>query len=93
MVFWDTLEPVSIFRTYWDLSILVLLCYISLMEPYIVCFGITLEPWSVVSIIENTTIGFFAFDVYFNFRTAYHDGQVNLRSLLLNLWYSTIDRK
>lgn len=72
---WDVLPPSHMVRYVWDLWMLVLVAYISVMAPFLICFDVQDLSFHVVDLIID---GFFAVDIYLNFRTAYIDNRNRL---------------
>jgi len=66
------MDPDRQTRVQWDLVVLVLLIYVCITSPVIVCFTVHLTQFSVLWWVEMAVMSLFMFDVILNFNTAYY---------------------
>lgn len=71
---WDLIPPTSLFRSRWDLFMLLLLAYVCITAPYISCFEVELPLDSGLGVWEMCVNAFFLLDIALNFRTGYYGG-------------------
>ena len=66
------IHPNSTLRTRWDLMILMLLVYVCITAPVMVCFEITLDRWGGLWWWENVVNAIFVVDIFLNMNTAFY---------------------
>jgi hypothetical protein len=70
---WSILRPGGVFRVTWDVLVLVMLAFVCVETPFVVCFSINSLAHPVLYGADVLVDVFFTLDIGINFRTGVRD--------------------
>jgi len=83
------LHPDSDWRLWWDVCVLLLVCWYAAIVPFRLSFDPTQSSWEVI--LDWVAVGIFTFDMLINFSTAFRDrlgSLVSDRAFIANKYFT-----